>query len=62
LRGLKNSLKNCRLIYAEVSDQLHKYGDSEEKLIELLQEKGFKIEYLSEKGTTHADIKATRNV
>lgn len=61
LRGLEDSLSECRLIYSEASDQLQKYGDSEDELIEILQDLGFEIEYLSENDVIHSDLKATRD-
>lgn len=61
LRGLEDSLDDCRLIYCEVSNALQKYGDTEEELVGFLREKGFEIEYFSERGVTHGDLKATRN-
>lgn len=61
LRGLEGSLDECRLIYCEVSNSLQKYGDSEEELIQFLQNRGFEIEYISEKDVIHGDIKATRS-
>lgn len=61
LRGLEDSLSECRLIYSEASDQLQKYGDSEEELVEILQDLGFEVEYLSENDVIHGDLKATRD-
>lgn len=61
LRGLEDSLSECRLIYSEVSDSLHTYGDSEEELIEMLQDMGFEVEYLAENDVMHGDLKATRD-
>lgn len=62
LRGLKDQLTECRLIYSEVSDKLYRHGDSEDELVEILQEMGFTVEYFSNNGVTHGDLKATRDV
>lgn len=63
LRGLEDSLSECRLIYSEVADHfLQRFNDSEEELIGTLQEMGFEVEYLSEDDTKIGDLKAIRDV
>ena len=62
LRGLGDSLSECRLIYSEVSDDfLHKYDDSEVELVGILQDMGFEIEYCSDPDVTPGNLKATRD-
>lgn len=63
LRGLLDSLNQCRLIYCEVSDALEKYGDSEQELYEFLRKQGYEIETVrSSEALDHADIKAYRDL
>lgn len=60
LRGLEGVLDECRLIYCEMSDRLEHYGDSKEKLLNWLNERGFEVESLGKGGVDHDDIRAVR--
>jgi len=41
LRGLENSLQNCRVCYAEVSDDLKDFGECRQELFKFFEERGF---------------------
>jgi FkbM family methyltransferase len=63
LKGFSNSLGDCRLIYCEVSKNLMDYGDTEEKLLSFLRDRGFEItKFGPDSGIDHYDIKAEREI
>lgn len=60
LKGMADMMDNCRAIFCEVSEHLHRYGSDEDELLEFLKERGFNYEFIERKSEQCSDIKAIR--
>ncbi|WP_137284586.1 FkbM family methyltransferase [Halorussus salinisoli] len=60
LYSLDGVLKECRLVYCEISDQLERYGNCKDELVNFFLDRGFEVESLGIGGSSHENIRAVR--
>jgi len=60
IKGMQNTLTDCRVLFCEVHRQIREYGQSEEELESMLKNLGFSLERIQERRDNTYHLKALR--